>query len=103
MTKRENNISKIILGLGILIIIGGITGSFICGKVFEVYHSGGYYSYWQYNWTVAVFGSIGSLLFGAFYIALSEIIELLDNVKKSPRIVDTAVSIDELEKQMPTL
>lgn len=73
MAKKTNRIAKIMQIIGCFVIIAGIISALICGDIFEKL---------EYNWTVAVSGILGSVLVGAFYIALSEIIELLETIKE---------------------
>ena len=80
MSGKQNKTAKHIFNLGLAVIILGIIGSFVCGKVFEIETVHGYYYTYtstDYNWIVAICGSVGSVLTGCIYIALSEIIELL--------------------------
>ena len=76
MVEKTNRIAKIMMIIGYFVIIVGIIGSLICGKIFEIGVND------DYNWSVAIFGIIGSILVGAFYIALSELIELLETIKE---------------------
>ena len=78
--KKNNTVAKILFGLGIFIIVAGVIGSFICGNVFEATEIGYYRTYSYYNWGLVILGLIGSILGGALFIAISEIIEQLNHI-----------------------
>ncbi len=90
MKTKTNTIAKIMFCIGLFIIVAGFIGSFICGRVFER-EVGYYYTYTEYNWAIAIFGSIGSFFLGAFYIALAEIIELLEKTNKKNENIHSGI------------
>lgn len=101
MPEEKNRFAKHIYNIGVWIIVLGIIGSFISGKIFEVetFH-GTYYTYTttEYNWIVAICGSIGSVLCGVFYMALSEIINLLSK-KRTETIEKTLEEVLKAQKE----
>ncbi len=95
---EKNNISEAIWILGYVIIILGIVGSFICGKVFETSH-GFYHTYYEYNWTVAISGCFGSVLIGMFNLALSTIIDYMEIIANSKIITTDANEVEKKKKE----
>lgn len=83
--NNNNKIGRILFGSGVAIIVIGIIGSFICGAVFpqvDTWYSvySGYHENKSYNWGLAIGGVIASFISGMLYIALAEIIRLLQDM-----------------------
>ena len=79
---EKNSISGVIWLLGWALLLGGIIGSLICGKVFETLE-GYYYRHFEYNWTVAILGSVGSVILSCTMFGLSYIIDYLEIIANS--------------------
>lgn len=79
---KENKVANALHTIGVLVIVIGIIGSFICGEVFpEVTYKyssySGYKTVESYNWSLALTGVIASFIAGVCFIGFSEVISLL--------------------------
>ena len=80
---QENQTAKIVFTVGWLIIIIGVAGGFILGELVPIVRSVGTYitrEKTSYNWGLALGVAIGSAISGVLFIAISEIIKLLQNL-----------------------
>ena len=80
---KENATAKALLTLGACIIVVGILGAFCAGLIFpavSVSRSGRMDS--TYNWGLVVAVITGSILSGALFYGMAEIINLLHKIEK---------------------
>ena len=90
---KDNQTGKTLYYIGVITIIVGIIGSFICGAVFKSitydYSSFSGYSVDEtYNWSLAIIGAVASFISGMCFIGFSEIISLLQRtVNKQDEII----------------
>lgn len=91
----ENKCAKIIRIIGFVSIIGGIIGSLILGSVFKI-EVGIYYRHEEYNWYIALIGSILSFVEGIIFIGFAEIIRLLQfNLDKQRETIKAIKNLED--------
>lgn len=81
---KENATAKALRTLGACIIVVGILGAFCAGLAFpavSISRSGGMDS--TYNWGLVVAVITGSILSGALFYGMAEIINLLHKIEKN--------------------
>ena len=82
-----NVTSKIIRIIGLISIIGGVISSLILGGIFTI-KVGTYYTHEEYNWYIAIIGSVSSFVEGIIFLGFAEIINLLQaNCDKQAEII----------------
>lgn len=77
--SEENTISKTLVTIGWLIIIGGIVGSIVLAESNPALQvEGSYYESIEetFNYTILIVGSFSSIISGMLFMALGEIIKL---------------------------
>lgn len=99
---EENKIAKIIRIIGLVSIIGGIISSLILGGIFKM-QVGTYYTHEEYNWYIAIIGSIISLVDGIIFMGFSEIINLLQlNYNRQFEIINTLNNLKKKDNEKPS-
>lgn len=82
-----NVTSKIIRIIGLISIIGGVISLLILGGIFTI-KVGTYYTHEEYNWYIAIIGSVSSFVEGIIFLGFAEIINLLQaNCDKQAEII----------------
>ena len=102
---KENVIAKALRSLGTCIIVVGILGAFCAGLAFpavSVSRSGRMDS--TYNWGLVVAVITGSIISGALFYGIAEIINLLQRIEKK-LCVDGGNSekLKDIEANMPNI
>lgn len=110
----DNAVAKTIRTVGVCIIVIGVLGAFCAGGVFPAvtYSTTGRLDS-AYNWGLVVAVIAGSILSGTVFIALSEIIRLLQaSVDRLDKIIGDGVSptadkqhsvIKDIESNLPRI
>lgn len=103
---KNNKVSHALFLAGYLVILLGVASSFVLGGIFSITSvHGSYYTYTKetYNWALCLGGSVISVLNGLLFLGLSEIISLLDDIKrgvvKSSDISTTTQNEDPGQKE----
>ena len=109
MSSNENEKDGLSNLIGYAVMTLGTVGSLFLGNVFKALSvsSGGYVDY-TYNWMLAIYGTIVSLLFGFIFLLIGEILYLCyvnkmqvslmrDEIKK---LSEKDESVNETEKMI---
>lgn len=98
----ENSTAKTMRNVATAVIILGIIGSLILGKVIPVvdYSYSGFGNYeadTSYNWALAIVGIIISVITYILFLGFAEVIDLLQRIQKNWQVVDLLQRIEKNE------
>lgn len=96
----ENRVGKLMKTVANLVIVLGIIGSFILGKVMPVVDYsysgfGGFEADTSYNWALAITGIIVSVITYVLFLGFSEVIDLLERIQRNWQVVDLLQKIEK--------
>lgn len=94
MLTSKNATANVLQVIGIVIILLGIAGSLVLGKVYGIQVESLFSTETKYNWGIAIAGILGSVISGVLLCGFGEVIALLQtNADNQKQIIASIAEI----------
>ena len=100
---EENSVAKVLSTLAGIVLVVGIIGSLILGKLMPAVDYSSRHLETHYNWALAIGGSAASIITCVLFTGFAEVINLLQRILSNRQITDLLQRIEKNEATVALL